>query len=797
MKSMDSMPDLPETLPLLALRNRVVFPQMALPLYVGRERSVAAIETAFHGDGLILLAAQRDDKIEDPRVEDLYETGVIASVIQLFRLQDGTLKTLVSGLARVKITDVVQEEPYYRVSFTQQKSVEPTHTEQELKVLVTQVKEIFGKIVRKGNKLPTEILSALDQISNPTQLSNVIMGQFAASYDVKKSQEILEMLDPGQRLEKLLVLLNEELDILSDEIKLKNRIRSNMRRNSGLAGAGKPEEMPPEVDELKQEISELEERIFQQKLSDEAREKAIKELRKLKLMAPMSAEAAVVRNYLDWILALPWDLNSEDNLNIIQSQSILDEDHFGMEKPKERILEHLAVQSLSNRVTGPILCFTGPPGVGKTSLARSVARACGREFVRLSLGGVRDEAEIRGHRRTYIGAMPGKIIQAMKKAGTSNPVFLLDEIDKLSSDFRGDPSSALLEVLDPEQNKAFNDHYLDLDYDLSKVLFIATSNSLSSIPWPLQDRMEIIELDGYTEWEKLSIAVKYLIPKQLERCGLSEQSVTFTEGSIKSIINHYTKEAGVRSLERNISSVLRKCALKTVRGTMEINSEHRIKSTSIPTWLGKKRYNFGIPEGGNTTGVVNGLAVTVFGGDLLVAEASTVPGKGNLSLTGKLGEVMQESARTALSCVRSRSSAFGLDVDFHDKVDIHIHFPEGAIPKDGPSAGITIVTAIVSSLLQLPVHSDLAMTGEITLRGRVLKIGGLKEKIIAAHRSGIRRVLIPRANMIDIEEIPPKVLSQVTIIPVDTVDEVLTHALDQSQMRKKTVFSNTPVDWRT
>ncbi len=797
MKSMDSMPDLPETLPLLALRNRVVFPQMALPLYVGRERSVAAIESAFHGDGLILLAAQRDDKMEDPRVEDLYETGVIASVIQLFRLQDGTLKTLVSGLARVRIADVVQEEPYYRVTFTMSRSIESTRNEAELALLMSQVKEVFGKIVRKGNKLPTEILSALDQISNPTQLSNVIMGQFAASYDVAKSQEILEMLDPGERLERLLVLLSEELDILSDEIKLKNRIRSNMRRSSGFIGAAKPEEMPPEVDEMKQELTELEERIFQHKLSEEARDRAIKELRKLKLMAPMSAEATVVRNYIDWILALPWEHTSEDILDITQSQAILDQDHYGMEKPKERILEHLAVQTLSKKVTGPILCFTGPPGVGKTSLARSVARACGREFIRLSLGGVRDEAEIRGHRRTYIGAMPGKIIQSMKKAGTANPVFLLDEIDKLSSDFRGDPSSALLEVLDPEQNKSFNDHYLDLDYDLSKVLFIATSNSLSTIPWPLQDRMEIIELDGYTEWEKLSIAFKYLIPKQLERCGIPEGGVTFSEGAVKAVINHYTREAGVRSLERNISSILRKCALKMVRGGKNTGSEYRLKSSSISTWLGKKRYNFGIPEGGNTTGVVNGLAVTAFGGDLLVAEASTVPGKGNLSLTGKLGEVMQESARTALSCVRARSSAFGLDVDFHDKVDIHIHFPEGAIPKDGPSAGITIVTAIVSSLLQIPVHSDLAMTGEITLRGRVLKIGGLKEKVIAAHRSGIRRVVIPKANTVDIDEIPHKVLSQMTILPVDTVDEVLNHALDQRQVTKKTVFSNTPVDWRT
>jgi ATP-dependent Lon protease len=797
MKSIDKIGDIPESLPLLALRNRVVFPHMALPLYVGRERSVSAIETAFHGDGYIILVAQKDDKIEDPKPDDLYTIGVLASVIQLFRLQDGTLKTLVSGIGRIKISNYIQEHPYYKAEYNLLNSSDSLEPESKMKTLVKEVQDIFGDYVRQSKKLPPEIITALDQIDDPVQLANVVMGQFSSKYNVSVTQDILQMVDPYARLEKILTLLREELSILKDETKLKKAMQSKSRKGS-LFSKSTPsrEDGNGELDELKQEYQELEEKIYQKKLSDEARERSLKELRKLKLMAPMSGEATVVRNYIDWILSIPWNENFEEPRNIKESKKILDNDHWGMEKPKERILEHLAVQILSKKVTGPIICLTGPPGVGKTSLAKSVAHACGRKFVRLSLGGVKDEAEIRGHRRTYIGAMPGKIIQSIKKSGSSNPVFLLDEIDKLSSDFRGDPSSALLEVLDPEQNSTFSDHYIDLEYDLSKVLFIATANSISSIPWALQDRMEIIELDGYTEWEKLSIAKKYLVPKQILKNGLDEHSISFTQGSVKTIITHYTKEAGVRSLERSISSILRKLALEIVQNGSESVSKYKVKSGAISTWLGKKRYNYFKPEKKSIVGVVNGLAVTAFGGDLLVAEASVLPGKGNLLLTGKLGEVMQESARIAFSYIRSRSSRLGLDTDFYDNVDIHIHFPAGAIPKDGPSAGITIATAVVSSLLQIPVHYNVAMTGEITLGGRVLKIGGLKEKIIAAHRSGIKKIIIPQANSIDLDDIPARVLDSVTVVPVKSIDEVLKESLDQSSVKNRITFSNTPVDWR-
>jgi ATP-dependent Lon protease len=761
--------------PLLPLRDIVIFPHMVVPLFVGRGKSITALEHALKSDGPIFLVAQKNSKINDPTLGDLHGVGTLAKVLQMLRLPDGTVKALVEGQSRARHLDLAQSDPFFLVR------VERLHVHQprtvELEALMRAVRESFQYYARLNKKLSAEVGGSVAQIEDPGRLADTIVTHLNAKLEEK--QQLLEVVAPAERLDRLFVLLQSEIEILEIERKIKARVKKQMEKsqkeyylNEQMRAIQK--EMG-EKDDLRSEVQELEKKVETKKLTEEARGKALHEIKKLKMMSPMSAEATVVRNYIDWILGLPWGEFTEEKLDIREAEQILDEDHYGLAQPKERILEYLAVQSLVEKIKGPILCFVGPPGVGKTSLGRSIARSTGRKFVRLSLGGVRDEAEIRGHRRTYIGALPGKIIQSMKKAGSSNPVFLLDEVDKMSMDFRGDPSAALLEVLDPEQNHAFNDHYLDLDYDLSRVMFITTANTLHSIPLPLQDRMEIIRLPGYTELEKLHIAKKFLIPKQMEAHGLSGRPISLADSAILSVIRLYTREAGVRNLEREIASIFRKVARRILQRREE--EKIRITSRAVQRFLGVPKYRYGIAEEGDRVGLVKGLAWTEVGGELLTTEVVVMPGKGKLTVTGKLGDVMQESAQAALSYVRSRCRQLRLEEDFYQKVDIHIHVPEGAIPKDGPSAGITMSTAIASALLKIPVRADLAMTGEITLRGRVLPVGGLKEKILAAHRGQIRTVIIPADNRKDLKEIPPRVLKETQLIPAEHMDEVLRAAL--------------------
>jgi ATP-dependent Lon protease len=647
----------------------------------------------------------------------------------------------------------------------------------EVEALTREVHTTFENYVKLKKKIPPEMVMSVSSIDDPARLSDTIVAHLGIKLGDR--QNLLETFNAAERLEKVLAHMRAEIEILEVERRIRSRVKKQMERsqkeyylNEQMRAIQKE---LGEKDEFKNEIQEIEEKIKQKKLSPEAKDKVEKELKKLKMMSPMSAEATVVRNYIDWILSLPWNEFTDDKLDINEAEKVLEDDHYGLEKVKERILEYLAVQSLVGKIKGPILCLVGPPGVGKTSLGRSIARATGRKFVRVSLGGVRDEAEIRGHRRTYIGALPGKIVQSMKKAGSSNPVFLMDEIDKMSTDFRGDPSSALLEVLDPEQNTSFNDHYLDLDYDLSKVMFITTANTLDRIPRPLQDRMEIIRIAGYTELEKLAIAKKYLLGKQKEANGLTPENVTFTDNALLGVIRHYTKEAGVRNLEREIASICRKVAVEVVK--KDRNAHMQVGTKSLHKYLGPVKYRYGKAEAETKIGVTTGLAWTELGGELLATEVTIMPGKGQLIITGKLGDVMQESAQAAMSYVRSRATELGLEKDFYQKIDVHIHVPEGAIPKDGPSAGITMATSLVSALIKMPVHNDLAMTGEITLRGTVLPIGGLKEKVLAAHRAGIKRVLIPSENEKDIEEIPATVLKGVELSLVGHMDDVLKKAL--------------------
>lgn len=763
-------------LPLLALRDIVVFPYMVVPLLVGRRRSIEAVSRAMEKDRIIFLAAQKDAAVEEPGQKDIYGVGVIAEILQLVRQPDGSLKILVEGQARGRIQRFLPDEGALLVEVVE--LPEETREGPEIEALMRSVRSQFEQYCKLNPRLPAELSASISNIRDPGRLADAIAAHLSSK--VEEKQKVLEAVDPGERLRRLAELLGAEMEIAQLEVRIQGQVRKQMEKTQKEYYL--QEQMRAiqkelgKMDELAEEAEELREAIRKAKMPKEVEAKALREVDKLAKMMSTSPEATVVRNYLDWLVSLPWSKRTRDRLDIGRAKRILDEDHYGLTKPKERILEYLAVRKLVKNMRGPILCFVGPPGVGKTSLGRSIARALGRNFVRMSLGGVRDEAEIRGHRRTYIGALPGRIIQGMRKAGSRNPVFLLDEVDKMSMDFRGDPSAALLEVLDPEQNSTFSDHYLEVEFDLSDVMFITTANIRDAIPPPLLDRMEVIELPGYTDDEKIKIATRFLLPKQLEAHGLKPGQVVISENAVQSLIRGYTREAGVRNLERELASVLRKVA----RRIAEDGKTRRVRITaaSLEKYLGPRRFVDQELEAQDLVGLATGLAWTEAGGELLPVEVSVLPGKGNLLLTGKLGEVMKESAQAAVSFVRSRAESLGIPKDFFEERDIHIHVPEGAIPKDGPSAGITMAVALASAATGRPVRRDVAMTGEITLRGRVLAIGGLKPKVLAAHRSGtIKKVLFPKANEKDLPDIPPNVRRQVELVPVSHMDEVLELAL--------------------
>jgi len=761
--------------PLLPLRDIIVFPHMVVPLFVGRQKSIKALEEAMNKQKFILLAAQREAKTNDPGEDDIYKVGTLGSVVQLLRLPDGTVKVLVEGKKRARVVRYVDQSEYFLVEAEEIEEICPKTT--EIEALTRSINSTFEHYVKLNKKIPPEMIMSVASIDDPARLADTIVAHLGVKIEDK--QALLEIENPAERLERVLGNMRSEIEILEVEKRIRTRVKKQMEKtqkeyylNEQMRAIQKE---LGEKDEFKNEIQELEDKIKQKRMAAEAKEKAEKELKKLKMMSPMSAEATVVRNYIDWLISLPWNEFTDDKLDINEAERVLEEDHYGLEKVKQRILEYLAVQSLAGQMKGPILCLVGPPGVGKTSLGKSIARSTGRKFVRISLGGVRDEAEIRGHRRTYIGALPGKIIQSMKKAGSSNPVFLLDEVDKMSTDFRGDPSSALLEVLDPEQNATFNDHYLDVDYDLSRVMFITTANTLEGIPRPLQDRMEIIRIAGYTEVEKQHIASRYLVKKQREANGLKDENLEISDNALLAVVRHYTKEAGVRNLERELASICRKVAVEVVK--TDRDAKVRVNGKALAKYLGPAKFRYGKAEEDSRVGMATGLAWTELGGELLATEVTIMPGKGKLIITGRLGDVMQESAQAAMSYVRSRADELGLDRDFYQSIDLHIHVPEGAIPKDGPSAGITMATALVSALTKAPIRHDLAMTGEVTLRGRVLPIGGLKEKVLAAHRGGIKTVLIPAENEKDILDIPAQVLRSVDLVLVDHMDQVLRKAL--------------------
>ena len=764
-----------QTIPVLPLRDVVVFPFMVMPLFVGRPRSISSLDDAMNNGKQLLLVSQKQAELEEPSIDDLYDVGTIANIIQLLKLPDGTVKVLVEGQQRAKIHQIEDSGEHF------QAQVEPLNStlgnKKELQVVHKAALDEFQNYINLNKKVQPDILSALQQIENLEQLSDTLASHLPVS--VAQKQTVLEMSNVVERFEYLLGLMQSEADLLQVEKRIRSRVKKQMEKsqrdyylNEQIKAIqkelGEEENAISEIEQLRQKIEEA-------RMPLEAREKAEAELQKLKMMSPMSAEATVVRSYIDWMIQVPWHKRTKVKKDLAKAQDILDADHYGLERVKERILEYLAVQTRLNQLKGPILCLVGPPGVGKTSLGQSIANATGRKYVRMALGGVRDEAEIRGHRKTYIGSLPGKLIQKMAKVGVKNPLFLLDEIDKMSSDMRGDPASALLEVLDPEQNAHFNDHYLEVDYDLSDVMFVATSNSMH-IPTPLLDRMEVIRLSGYTEDEKLNIATRHLIKKQMERNGLKAGELTIDDSAIVDIIRYYTREAGVRNLEREISKICRK-AVKTLLLDKKLKSI-KVTAKNLHDYLGVKRFEFGRADTQNRVGEVTGLAWTEVGGDLLTIETASVLGKGKLSYTGSLGDVMKESIQAAMTVVRARADKLGINPEFHEKRDIHIHVPDGATPKDGPSAGIAMCTALVSCLTGNPVKSEVAMTGEISLRGKVLPIGGLKEKLLAAHRGGIKTVIIPKENVKDLEEIPENAKRDLNIHAVETIDEVLTIALE-------------------
>lgn len=764
--------------PLLPLRGLLVYPSMVLHLDVGREKSVRALEKAMVEDNLILLCSQSEVNIEEPGQDDIFRVGTVANVRQMLKLPNGTIRVLVEGVERAEIINYIDNDEYYEVMARELPEEEDSN--QECDALMRTVLHQFEHYITLSKKVTPETLAAVSDIEEPGRLADVITSHL--SLKIKDKQEILETINVSKRLEKLLDILNNEREVLELERKINQRVKKQMEKTQ------KEYYLREQMKAIQKELGEKEGRVgeaeelrtlmVEKNLPERVREKMEKEIDRLEKMPVSSAEGGVIRNYVDWLLSLPWNEQTEDDLDIKKAEQVLDEDHYGLEKPKERVLEYLAVQQLVKKLKGPILCLVGPPGVGKTSLARSIARSLNRKFVRISLGGVRDEAEIRGHRRTYVGAMPGRIIQGMKTAGTINPVILLDEIDKMAADFRGDPSAALLEVLDPEQNNTFSDHFVELPFDLSNVMFVTTANVVHNIPRPLLDRMEMLYIPGYTELEKLQIGNRYLLPKQKKNHGLADDQLVIEEDSLLRIIREYTRESGVRNLEQQIAALCRKAAKQIVSGEKETVV---IQPDDIKDYLGASKYRYGMAELEDQIGTVTGLAWTEVGGDTLLIEVTVVPGTGKLTLTGQLGDVMKESAQAAFSYTRSKAEELGLQPDFYEKIDIHIHIPEGAIPKDGPSAGITIATALISALTKRYVSKDVAMTGEITLRGRVLPIGGLKEKSLAAHRAGYKKILLPKDNERDLKEIPESVRHDVEFVPVSTMDQVLHHALVEHQ----------------
>ncbi|MDT8385919.1 MAG: endopeptidase La [Thiogranum sp.] len=767
--------DVKAVVPVLPLRDVVVYPHMVIPLFVGREKSIRALESAMEDDKRILLVAQKSAEVDDPQIADIHEIGTLSTILQLLKLPDGTVKVLVEGSERASVVRFEQMEEFFSAEIETKGNGGPAE-DREVEVLMRSLLTLFDQYVKLNKKVPPEILTSLSGIDEPSRLADTIAAHMALKLDEK--QRILEIENVRIRLEHLMGIIEGEIDVLQIEKRIRGRVKQQMEKSQREYYLN--EQMKAiqkelgEMEDVPNEVEELQEKIEKAGMSKEAKTKAQAELNKLKMMSPMSAEATVVRNYIEWLVSAPWKKRTKIRHDLARAETVLDEDHYGLEKVKERIVEYLAVQQRVRKLKGPILCLVGPPGVGKTSLGRSIARATNRKFTRMSLGGVRDEAEIRGHRRTYIGSLPGKIIQNLSKVGVRNPLFLLDEIDKMSMDFRGDPSSALLEVLDPEQNSTFGDHYLEVEFDLSDVMFVATANSLN-IPGPLLDRMEVIRIPGYTEDEKINIASRYLLSKQIANNGLKEDEISISENAIRDIVRYYTREAGVRNLEREIAKICR----KVVKELLLEKDANKIVVTpkNIEKYLGVKRFRYGRAETNDQIGQVTGLAWTEVGGELLSIEATIVPGKGRLIHTGQLGDVMQESIQAATTVVRSRAQALGIEEDFYQKYDIHVHVPEGATPKDGPSAGVGMCTTLVSALTKIPVRADVAMTGEITLRGEVLPIGGLKEKLLAAHRGGITTVIIPEENRKDLTEIPKNVKDKLDIRPVKWIDQVLEIAL--------------------